>query len=246
MGDNDLKGVSQVYPVHEMFHTFQGEGVHMGKLAFFVRLFGCPVKCPWCDSAGTWHPDYVPKDITRMSPDSIVEQAVASGARILVVTGGEPAIHDLRNLANAAHAEGLLVHLETSGGFPIKGYIDWITLSPKKWKLPLAENVKVANEFKFIIETAEDIKFYFEMIKELGYDPQDPLNEDEVPIWLHPEWGQSKNGGTLGAICKAVKEQGPQGTFRAGWQLHKLYDIDRMDSRSRKLVPLGGDPKRGY
>src|SRR5690606_10755697 len=51
------------YPVHEQFHTWQGEGVHMGRSAYFIRTFGCPVKCPWCDSAGTWHPDHIPAKV---------------------------------------------------------------------------------------------------------------------------------------------------------------------------------------
>ncbi|NER01051.1 MAG: radical SAM protein, partial [Cyanothece sp. SIO2G6] len=69
--------------------------MHLGRSAYFIRLFGCPVHCPWCDSAGTWHPDYVPKDIDRISPKALAEQAAASGAEFVVVTGGEPAIHDL-------------------------------------------------------------------------------------------------------------------------------------------------------
>ena len=63
------------YPVHETFHSWQGEGDHSGKSAFFVRLYGCPVHCPWCDSAGTWHPDYVPEKVDRIDAAMIADAA---------------------------------------------------------------------------------------------------------------------------------------------------------------------------
>ena len=44
-------------PIHEQFYTFQGEGTHSGQSAYFIRTFGCPIHCPWCDSSGTWHPE---------------------------------------------------------------------------------------------------------------------------------------------------------------------------------------------
>ncbi|MDG2170458.1 MAG: 7-carboxy-7-deazaguanine synthase QueE, partial [Opitutales bacterium] len=82
-------------PVYETFYSWQGEGCHMGKSAFFIRLFGCPIKCPWCDSAGTWHPDFVPETIERISVEALVAQAKEHNPAIVVITGGEPCIHDL-------------------------------------------------------------------------------------------------------------------------------------------------------
>ncbi|MGK0176927.1 MAG: 7-carboxy-7-deazaguanine synthase, partial [Lentimonas sp.] len=128
-------------PIHERFYSFQGEGVHAGRAAYFIRTFGCPVHCPWCDSAGTWHPDYIPKKIARFEPEELAAEAAKTAAEFTVITGGEPTIHDLTNLTEELHAVGQKVHLETSGAFAIKGTFDWITLSPKRWKLPLAENI---------------------------------------------------------------------------------------------------------
>ena len=42
------------YPINEIFQTIQGEGVFTGLPAIFVRLQGCPVGCPWCDTRHTW------------------------------------------------------------------------------------------------------------------------------------------------------------------------------------------------
>jgi 6-pyruvoyltetrahydropterin/6-carboxytetrahydropterin synthase len=82
-------------PIHEQFYTFQGEGAHSGRAAYFIRTFGCPVHCPWCDSAGTWHPDYIPKHIARLEPATLAAEVALTQAEFTVITGGEPAIHDL-------------------------------------------------------------------------------------------------------------------------------------------------------
>jgi len=228
--------MSNTYPIHEMFDTFQGEGVHMGKPAFFIRTYGCPVHCPWCDSAGTWHPDWIPKDVSRMTPEQIVK-SLPPRTKIVIITGGEPTIFNLNPLVDELHMLDIQVHLETSGGFPIQGELDWITLSPKKWRHPIPSALVRADEFKFIIETEEDIDFYWKLI-------QMPNYTEDRPIWLHPEWSQHKNSKVLEAICEAVKDG--EGQYRAGWQLHKCYGVDLLDKRSRPMVPLGGDYKRGF
>lgn len=206
----------------------------MGKPAFFIRLFGCPVHCPWCDSAGTWHPTWVPKFVDHFTADELCGE-IETNADFVVITGGEPAIHDLTDLVAAIRTKP--VHLETSGAFPIKGidWIDWVTLSPKKWMMPLDENVDLADEFKIIVETPDDIDFYL----------NDVPKSFNGSIWLHPEWSQHKNPEVLKAICNAVKNR-PRPGLRAGWQLHKNYMVDVFDSRSKANVPLGGDLKKGF
>jgi 7-carboxy-7-deazaguanine synthase len=238
--------IDNTYPVHERFATWQGEGVFMGTPAFFIRLFGCPVHCPWCDSAGTWHPKYIPTDVPRVSPQELVQEALRSEMTTIVLTGGEPAVHNLDPLCTALHEAGFRVHIETSGAFPVRGRVDWMTLSPKRWKMPIGENIQRADEFKFIIEGPEDIPFYYNALISLGFSPKlQVLGSDEplVPIWLHPEWSQHNNPAVLNLISSQVKHG--KGVFRAGWQLHKNYLVDSLDSRTRPLVPLGGDPARG-
>ena len=220
---------TQLLPVHERFFSWQGEGCHAGRAAFFIRLYGCPVHCPWCDSAGTWHPDYVPQNLDQCLPADLADEAAESGASFAVITGGEPTIHDLTLLTEALHARGLACHLETSGTFPIRGAFDWITVSPKWRKLPLRENVRAANELKIIVEDEHSIARWIEW---LGSDTTTPH------IWLHPEWSQRTNHTVLDSISSTVKERGDP--YRAGYQLHKLYRIDEQDNRSRPPVPLGG------
>ena len=220
-------------PIHEQFYSFQGEGVHAGCSAYFVRTFGCPVHCPWCDSAGTWHPDYIPEKVDRLTPVELAAEAAKTAAEFTVITGGEPTIHDLNALTDALHAVDQSVHLETSGAFPIKGDFDWITLSPKRWKLPLAENIYQANEFKLIIDRPEAIEEYVAIIM------KNPAEiRADCTLWLHPEWSQRDNPEILNGITKWIKANGSP--YRAGWQLHKNYSADLLDKRSVPAAPLGG------
>ena len=172
-----------------------------------------------------------------MTPEQIANEVQAAGAEMVVITGGEPTVYDLAPLVSALGLVGAMVHLETSGGFPIQGLMDWVTLSPKKWKPPIEENIMLADEFKIIVEEPEDIYFYYGMLCEKGLP-----TTAHIPIWLHPEWSHRNDLAVLGAIIEAVKGSG---LFRAGWQLHKLYQVDACDQRSRPLVPLGGDPAKG-
>lgn len=221
--------------IYERFDTFQGEGVHMGKHAFFIRTFGCPIKCPWCDSAGTWHHDYIPNDINKVCVEQLANEAADSRAKICVITGGEPAVHDLTQLCDHLHDRSIKVHLETSGAiYPIKGNFDWITVSPKKERPPEQTMISVASEIKIIVDSPSEVKYWVDM-----YGKVLTTNRN---VWLHPEWSQRQKPEILQTIIFNVKEYG----FRAGYQMHKLYMVDAYDKRSRPLVPLGGDPVRGY
>ena len=218
-------------PVYERFHSWQGEGVHLGKSAFFIRLHGCPVHCPWCDSAGTWHPDHLPEKVDRIEPDTLAEDAFSSGCEIVVITGGEPAIHNLHDLAYQLRNRNLPVHLETCGAYPIRGEMDWITLSPKWNAMPLNECLEQADEFKLIIEEMDSIEKWTDAL---------PISLNGAPTWLHPEWSKAKDPEILHSINDWVKEHGSP--FRAGFQLHKLYQVDEADERSRSPASLSHLP----
>lgn len=228
------------YPIHETFFAFQGEGIHMGRAAFFIRLFGCPLHCPWCDSAGTWHPNHVPKSIIRETGRGLAEM-VPNEAEFVVVTGGEPCIHNLYELTEEIRNTGIPIHLETSGAFPITGKFDWITLSPKRAKDPVASALELADEFKFIVEHPEDIGFHLNQIRKRTFS-----SKRKPSIWLHPEWGHREDPAVLNTISHAVKTGVEGFRFRAGYQIHKLYKVDFLDMRTRPPVPLGGDTQRGY
>lgn len=211
---NEAAGPAE-FPVFEIFHSWQGEGVHVGRSAFFIRLFGCPIRCEWCDSAETWDVRAAAR-VAHFSAEFLAEKAASAHPDFVVLTGGEPAIHNLSPLCEALHARGLRVHIETSGAFPIRGAVDWLTLSPKANRLPLAENLARASELKLIISEPRELEFWAEKISRESV-PAD------APIWLHPEWSQRENPAVLGAISAWVCARGFP--FRAGWQLHKIFNV---------------------
>lgn len=232
------------YPIHERFLSFQGEGLYAGRRAFFVRLYGCPVKCPWCDSAGTWHERFKPAKIPRMSAEEITEEARASGAEFVVVTGGEPAIHDLVPLVNCLREAGVPAHLETCGGFKIAGreLFRCVTVSPKWAWLPLRENLLASGEVKLIVVESGDVeKWVGELTRICG---EELFCGELPPVWLHLEWSQRDNTELQAEIVRTVKTRG--NPFRVGYQLHKLFAADSFDERSQPLVPLGGEEKNGF
>ena len=231
---------STKYPVYERFYTWQGEGVHLGRAAYFIRLYGCPQHCPWCDSAGTWHPEYRPESVGLMDAQALADAVAAESpaGAVVIITGGEPILFDLAPLTDALHAIGRRVHIETSGIAPLRGELDWVTLSPKptqKWPLP--EVVAHADEVKIIVHEPQDIA--------AGLATLDGLRDDAV-IWLHPEWSRARERDmrVLNAITEAVKAD-PR--LRAGYQMHKLYRADDLDEHSdKRLIPLGGNERLGY
>jgi organic radical activating enzyme len=213
------------YPVHEIFRSFQGEGTHAGRAAVFVRLAGCPVRCPWCDSADTWRPAAAalpPAQLGYFTAGEILDRlAVFSAPAALakpfaVITGGEPTIHDLAPLCDALRAGGFRVHLETCGAFPLRGSFDWITVSPKWLALPRPENLALASELKLIVSAPDEIARWADYLSV----PRSPL----PAYFLHPEWSRRADSALLSAITDWVATNGDP--WRAGWQLHKLYGAE--------------------
>lgn len=141
------------YPVMEHFHTIQGEGTHTGQSAYFIRLAGCDVGCWWCDVKESWDASAHP----MIPVTELVHRSRASGARFVVITGGEPLLHDLAGLTTGLHDAGMKIHLETSGSSPLSGSFDWITLSPKRFKEPLESIFPIVNEIKVVVLTKKDL-----------------------------------------------------------------------------------------
>ncbi|MDR2512569.1 MAG: 7-carboxy-7-deazaguanine synthase QueE [Puniceicoccales bacterium] len=204
--------MSREYPVHESFYSWQGEGLHTGRAAFFIRLQGCPVRCSWCDSRETWVSN--PPGGLRETAEALAARASKTRAEFAVVTGGEPAIHDLGPLTSALHGVGLRVHLETCGAFPLRGSFDWVALSPKCIAPARAENLALADELKLIIEAGDDLVAWADFLRAHS------LKKDCF-VWLHPEWSRRADEAFLSTLTDWVKEHGFP--WRTGWQTHKLY-----------------------
>ena len=118
------------YPIVEHFYSLQGEGANAGKPAYFLRLSGCNVQCVFCDSKNSWDS----RNAQEMALEDIVDLVKKADAKNVVITGGEPLLHDLTELCNAlrTHIPNVNLWLETSGTAPFSGDFDHVCLSPKK------------------------------------------------------------------------------------------------------------------
>lgn len=194
-------------PVMEHFYTLQGEGFHQGKAAYFIRLGGCDVGCVWCDVKDSWdagkHPLFKIEDLlfkVKKTPASIV-----------VITGGEPLLHDLTQLTKQLQEAGLKTHIETSGSSRLSGSWDWITLSPKKFKAPLPEAVRHANELKIVVFNSSDFKWAEKYAAQVS---------SICKLYLQPEWDKAA---TITPLLIDYIKTNPQ--WQLSLQIHKYINV---------------------
>lgn len=191
----------------EDFYTIQGEGTYQGCAAYFIRLGGCDVGCVWCDVKESWNAGLHP----IIHVEKMVDNAKRSGAPIVVVTGGEPAMYDLSELTRQLHAVNLRTHVETSGAYKLTGDWDWICLSPKKFKEPEPSVCSMAHELKIIIFNKSD----FEWAEQYASKVNSSCN-----LFLQPEWSREKE--MLPLIIDYAKAN-PK--WRISLQVHKYMNI---------------------
>jgi organic radical activating enzyme len=198
---------TSVFPVMEAFYTIQGEGVHQGRAAFFIRLAGCDVGCHWCDVKDSWDASSHP----LIPVTDLVEQALEHPARLAVITGGEPLMHDLDELTSKLHEAGFTSHIETSGTYPMSGQFDWICLSPKKFRDPDPAIYPLADELKVIVYNRSDL---------LWAERQASMVSPKCALILQPEWSKAEK--VMPLMVEYVK-QNPR--WRISLQSHKYMEI---------------------
>lgn len=222
----------QQYPVNEIFATLQGEATFTGTPSIFIRLQGCNVGCSWCDTKHTWNVDPANQinlinlltkihDKNNWSEASVEQisqfiQANYPQIKHVVITGGEPAMYDLRPLCQALEKLGKDIQIETSGTRKLRVSDNtWVTLSPKiempGGKVVLNECISRADEIKMPIGKMADIQ----KLKSFLADNLIPKN---IPIWLQP-LSQSKAATTL-CIRQALLNN-----WRLSLQTHKFINI---------------------
>lgn len=181
-----------MYKVNEIFYSLQGEGRWMGRPAVFVRMSGCNLKCPFCDT------DF--RGYSEMSADDILSRCLEEGGecRFIVLTGGEPSLQVDEQLIATLHQAGYYLSMETNGTHAIPEGIDWVTCSPK---LDFTEGgepiVKQVDELKLIFDGEHQISdhgiactFRYLQPCDVGNDSRNYLilNECIKYIKAHPEW----------------------------------------------------------
>lgn len=198
--------------IHEHFQsTIQGEGYHTGQLSDFIRLWGCPCACPWCDTgygSPNWH-ERIPK--LNLSAGELI---AALKSPHVVITGGEPFVSPfLGELVEAILATGRGVSIETSGSYWQEvNDRAWVTLSPKAHITRFATQPKMwarANEIKLVISAGSEWDFYERQLKEVT-----------CPIYLQPEYNERERTTPL---CLDLIRQHP--TAKLSIQVHKVIGL---------------------
>lgn len=199
--------VVSALPLMEDFYTIQGEGAFQGCAAYFIRLGGCDVGCVWCDVKESWDASAHP----LVAVEEMARRAKSSGAPIVVITGGEPAMYNLEELTRQLKNAGLRTHIETSGAYALTGEWDWVCFSPKKFKKPVPDIFPQANELKVIIYNKHDFAWAEKFVT---------LVKPECRLFLQPEWSREKH--MLPLMIDYVKQH-PK--WRISLQIHKYMNI---------------------
>ncbi len=199
--------MSVLIPVMEHFYTIQGEGAFTGVPAYFIRLAGCDVGCTWCDVKESWDASAYP----QVSATEMRDWVLQTKAKIVVITGGEPAMYDLNELVDVLHEVNLRVHIETSAAYEIRGSFDWITISPKKFKFALESQLSKANELKIVAFNKSDFDWA---------QKYEVLCKPDCKLYLQPEW--DKRDKMMPLIIDFVKEN-PH--WQISLQTHKILNV---------------------
>jgi 7-carboxy-7-deazaguanine synthase len=205
--------VSHLKPfrVNEIFLSVQGEGVHVGERTVFVRMYGCPLQCVWCDQPEALTTSGIGR-YTVMAPEDVLDRVLGySSVRRLCLTGGEPLIAPAESLAwllDQLRAAGWWISVETSGARVVETLlerIDFWTISPKgesaqtfdgdlvEAQLPtlrrLHELPDERRQLKFVIQTEGDVRDAVRILDGLEY---------RGAIVLQPEHGSGDGRSVFG------------------------------------------------
>ena len=191
------------WKVNEIFYSIQGEGRHTGMPAVFVRLAGCAMNCPFCDTK------YAARDGETMSAPELLAALSAWPAQAVIITGGEPTEQDLPALIDVLKQAGYQVHLETNGAKDTDvSQADFVCVSPKKYVS--AEMLKKADVIKIVVGQDTDLD---DLQKYYAYE------NAHTQIYLQPESNKQENID----LCVKLLKNHP--AARLSLQMHKLANI---------------------
>lgn len=146
------------YGLVEVFESLQGEGRNMGRQCVFVRLAGCNLKCPWCDT------DVSPRFSATLG--ELVAEIAQHKAKSVILTGGEPTLADgMPELVAALRERGYWIAVETNGtcDAPWLQFVDYVACSPKaefpeSLVLPRADEVRVVASSEGVVGFCRDLR----------------------------------------------------------------------------------------
>jgi organic radical activating enzyme len=220
-----LRSDGSFLEVQSIFDTIQGEGPFAGRPAVFIRLAGCNLQCPSCDT------DYTSK--REMYPYLAIVQEVKklrASSWLVVITGGEPFRQNIVHLVRELRKADYIVQIETNGslpppiGLPLE---TWVVCSPKTGKVH-PRIVDIADCYKYV----------------LSHDSVDPndglpilaLNHTASPkvfrpvnicpdyVYVQPMDSQDERTNKLN--IQAVKESCMKHGYIMQLQIHKIIGVE--------------------
>jgi len=201
-----MKKNENYLPVSEYFLSIQGEGTNYGKFALFLRFGICNIKCKFCDTKYSWN-NY--KFISENKIKNILKK-YSKKVSSLVITGGEPTLHNLKNIINSAKKFNYYIAVETNGTIFqdwLKN-VDFITVSPKSENID-KRVLKIANELKFVILNKSSFKLVEKFL---------PFEN----VILQPVDNNIK---IAKMILKYIAKSNYKNFLRLGFQFHKILDV---------------------
>ena len=191
------------WKVNEVFYSIQGEGKHTGMPAVFIRLAGCSMNCPFCDTK------YAFQTGEEWDDTRLIRELEKYPCKTVVVTGGEPTEQDAPALFTALKNAGYTIHLETNGSINTDvSRVDFVCVSPKQYVSP--EMLKKADVIKIVVgqdTDLEDVQRYY------AYE------NAKTQIYLQPESNKQENID----LCVKLLKQHP--AARLSLQTHKMANF---------------------
>ena len=192
-----------LWKINEIFYSIQGEGRHVGMPAIFLRLAGCSMGCPWCDTK------YAFDGGKEMNNLQVLVELSHFPCKTVIITGGEPTEQDLPALIKLLKSAGYAVHIETNGARDCDvNQADFVCVSPKKYVAK--EMLQKADIIKLVVNTETDLE---DLQKYYNYE------NEKTQIYLQPESNKEENI----ALCVKLAKAHP--SARLSVQLHKLINI---------------------
>jgi 7-carboxy-7-deazaguanine synthase len=203
------------YTVKEIFRSLQGEGAQTGRAAVFLRFAGCNLwsgreedradsACTFCDTdftGGQRYPD------AEMLAEAVAAAwpADAGGPRLVIVTGGEPALQLDTTLVDALHDRSFEVAIETNGTMSLPAGLDWVCVSPKAGT-------------ELVVTKGDELKLIF---PQAGAPPDAYESLDFRHVFLQPMDGPEREANTRAAIAHCLTHP----RWRLSLQTHKIVGI---------------------
>lgn len=216
--------------VHSIFYTIQGEGPYAGKPAIFIRLAGCNLQCPGCDT------DYT-NGRKKMSLQEIFQAAGECTVRafsevvkpLIVITGGEPFRQNVKPLVNDLISMGYTVQIETNGTLPPPKGLHLhakIVVSPKTGKVN-TQTEQRAIAFKYVangVHNAEDGLPVNALYHSAHPQLARPTINNTAKIYLQPMDEQDDHKNHIN--CERVVNECLKHGYNLCLQVHKIVGVE--------------------